>query len=139
MLTVKFWVRIPVGSPYRLIHGTFRAVFEMAAESSKHNLIKIGKRKYRNPIYLAKEWRRVLDKGEYSSSFALARHLGVSRARVTQMLNLLKLSHSVMAIIKGLGDPLPNKHLCERKLRPLLGLPEEDQIAMVRSMFGLTV
>ena len=62
----------------------------MPVTLSNHNLIKIGKGKYRNPIFLAREWRRSLDNGEYVSPAALARHVNVSRARVTQIMNLLK-------------------------------------------------
>jgi hypothetical protein len=111
----------------------------MPSIAFSRNLIKISRRQYRNPIYLAKEWRRVLDKGEYSSASALAKNLGVSRARVTQVLNLLKLAPAVISTVKELGDPLPNQRLCERKLRPLLGLPEEVQIALLSSILGLTV
>jgi hypothetical protein len=61
-----------IGSPNGSIHRTFRAVFEMPVTKSNHNLIKIRKRQYRNPIYLAREWRRALDDGEYTSPAALA-------------------------------------------------------------------
>jgi hypothetical protein len=110
----------------------------MPSIAFRRSLIKINRRQYRNPVYLAKELYEGLDKGKYSSASALACHLGVSRARVTQVLNLLKLSPPVIAAIEELGDPLPNGHLCERKLRPLLGLPEEDQIARLSSILWLT-
>ena len=94
-----------------------------------HNLIKIAKRQYRNPIFLAKEWRQALDNGEYASAADLARRLKVSRARVTQILNLLKLSPEVIEIIVSLGDPIRYPTMTERKLRPLLSLPIKQQIA----------
>jgi len=97
-----------------------------------HNLIKVGKRQYRNPIYLAKEWRRALDDGVYYSPAALARRLKVSRARVTQILNLLKLSSEVIEMISSLGDPIQGPVVTERKLRPLLGLPIEQQITQTK-------
>ena len=82
---VDRWKRrlIGGGSPNGLKDRTFRATFEMPVTKYNHNLIKICKRKYRNPIYLAREWRRDLDNGEYASPAALARHLKVSKARVT--------------------------------------------------------
>ena len=91
-----------------------------------HNLIKLGKRKYRNPIYLAKEWRRVLDSGHCSSPATLARHLQVSRARVTQVLILLKLAPEVEEMIYSLGDPISSQMVAERRLRPLLGMAVEN-------------
>jgi hypothetical protein len=39
---------------------------------------------------LARHYLALLDSGKFESRAALARHLGVSRARVTQVLNRLK-------------------------------------------------
>jgi len=44
----------------------------------------------RDPLRLARYYRSLLDSGKFESRAALARHLGVSRARVTQVLNRLK-------------------------------------------------
>jgi hypothetical protein len=99
---------------------------------SSPNLLKIGKRQYRNPIYVAKEWRKVLKSGEYPSFAALARHLEVSRSRVTQIMNLLQLSPEVIDMISSLGDPIRYPIMTERKLRPLLGLPIKQQIAQAK-------
>jgi len=126
-----------LGSPNGSIHRTFRAVFEMSVTPFNHNLIKIGKRQYRNPIYLAREWREALNNGEYASPAALARHLKVSRARVTQILNLLKLSPEVVEMISSLGDPLGSSFVSERTLRPLLSLTAEQQRDKVKIMFDL--
>ena len=93
-----------------------------------HNLIKVGKRRYRNPIYLAKEWRKALDHGEYTSPAALARSLKISRARVTQIMNLLYLSPEAITLISSLGDPLRKPVITERKLRQLSGMAPEKQV-----------
>ena len=99
-----------------------------------HNLIRIGKRQYRNPIYLAREWRKVLDEGKFTSLAELSRDLKVSRARVTQILNLLKLAPDVAENISSLGDPLINPIISERRLRPLLALNAEQQKSLVEAM-----
>lgn len=99
-----------------------------------HNLIKISKRQYRNPIYLAREWRKALDNGKYASRADLACHLHVSRARVTQILNLLKLSTEVIEMICSLGDPLKSPFVSERRLRPLLRLTPERHKAEIETM-----
>jgi hypothetical protein len=101
---------------------------------NKCNLIKIGKRQYRNPVYLAREWRKALGTGEYASPAALAHHLKVSRARVTQVLNLLKLSPEVVDVISSLGDPMKTHVVSERRLRPLLALKDEQQMDHVNRM-----
>jgi hypothetical protein len=106
----------------------------MPVTSSNHNLIKICKQQHRNPIYLAREWRRALDNDEYASSADLARHLKVSRARVTQVLNLLKLSPEVIDMISSSGDPLRNPNISERRLRPLLALKDDQQKMQVEIM-----
>lgn len=123
-----------IGSPNRSIHRTFRATFEMPVIQANQNLIKVGKRRYRNPVYLAREWQRLLKNGECSSPAALSRYLQVSRARVTQVLNLLQLSPEVVEMISSLGDPLGSPVIVERRLRPLLMLNAEQQKKQVGIM-----
>jgi ParB-like chromosome segregation protein Spo0J len=108
----------------------------MPVPEFNHNLIKISKRQYRNPIHLAKEWREALDKGRYASPAALALNLKVSRARVTQILNLLKLSPEVIQMISSFGDPLRSPFVTERRLRPLLSLNLEQQKVRVEIMLS---
>jgi hypothetical protein len=66
---------------------------------------------------LAREWREAIEKGQYKSQADLARKKGISRARVTQVLNLLKLDAEVQEMVVSLGDPLPSGSVTERKLR----------------------
>ena len=122
------------GSPNRSIHRTFRAVFEMVVARSGHNLIRVDKAQYRNPLYLAMEWQRALDSGQCESLSALARHFKVSRARVTQIMNLLSLSPEVIDIIHSLGDPINSHVVAERRLRPLLSLPDGEQAKQIKAL-----
>lgn len=69
----------------------------------------------------------MLDSGEVSSQAELARNLGVSRVRVTQILRLLRLDPDVLESLSGLGDPLPSPVITERLLRPLVDLPANEQ------------
>ncbi len=71
---------------------------------------------------LAQEWQQILGTGSHASPAALARHLGVSRARVTQVLRLLSLSPEVQHALIALGDPLTSPCITERKLRPVVYL-----------------
>lgn len=43
-----------------------------------------------DPLKLARHYQALLDTGRFENRAALARHLGVSRARVTQVLRRLK-------------------------------------------------
>ena len=67
----------------------------------------------------------MLDSGGYESKAELARKLGVSRARVTQVLNLLKLNPTMIRKITQLGDPLGSPVMTERKLREIAGFPHK--------------
>lgn len=124
-----------IGSPYKSEDRTFRAVFQLInfPHGSKPGKTKPA-RTYRNPIFLAREWRKTLDSGEYASQTALARKLGVSRVRVTQVLNLLKLIPEVLEKVAGLGNPLTSPIVTERRLRPLIPLPEAEQKRRAENM-----
>ena len=54
---------------------------------------------------------------EELSRAELARKLGLSRARVTQMLNLLKLPDSIISEIEKMGDHWIRQLVTERQLR----------------------
>ena len=77
-------------------------------------------RTHRNPVFLAREWKKMLESSKYASQTALARKLGVSRARVNQMLRLLKLPPEIQESMIRMGDPLPSRKITERKLRSSL-------------------
>jgi predicted DNA-binding protein (UPF0251 family) len=91
---------------------------------------------YRNPIMVAQEWQDAIREGTYSSQADLARRMGLSRAKVTQMLRLFKLSPKVLEGIKSLGDPLPSPIVTERMLRPLIELDERAQRQRLKILFG---
>lgn len=64
------------------------------------------------------KYKTYLDRGEVKSQAELARKLGVSRAKVTQMLNLLNLDEGVQEFMLGLDDTDAQlKVLTERRLR----------------------
>jgi len=71
-----------------------------------------GKLVYSNPMTLALEWLKGLEEGRYASRAAIAKELGISRTRVTQIMNVLRLPSDL------LRDPLGN--LTERKIRAIL-------------------
>lgn len=64
----------------------------------------------------------------------LARSLGVSRARVTQTLRLLRLSPKVVKACASLGDPLPAPIVMERSLRALAAWPRREQVLRFRTV-----
>jgi len=48
----------------------------------------------------------MIDSGEAKNQTELAKFKGISRARVTQILNLLKLDSLIIQELERLGDPL---------------------------------
>ena len=92
----------------------------MPQPQTNQKITKISKHQYRNPIYLARQWRQDLFEGKYCSQADLSRKLGVSRARVTQILNLLKLPEEIVEKVYSMGDPLLKPVVTERNLRLLL-------------------
>ena len=75
---------------------------------------------YQNPIYLAKEYRRMIDSGKVKNQAELAKIKGISRARVTQILNLLNLDKSIINKLEQIGDPMDRKVISERELRKII-------------------
>ena len=81
------------GSPDCNIDRTFISKFYFPQKVTNPNKIK---RLYRNPIYLAKEYKEIINSGEVKNQAELARIKGISRVRVTQILNLLKPDKSII-------------------------------------------
>ena len=65
--------------------------------------------KYPNPIKTVLQYSQMLDDGQAQTQADLARLLGISRAKVTQMLNVLKLAEEIQDSVEGdrmaLGQP----------------------------------
>jgi hypothetical protein len=138
-----------VNSPNRSIDRTFRSVFSLdstprtASKTARTSCDKRkkgtkGQKHHRNPVVLAREWKEALDRGEYKSQADLARKKGVSRARVTQIMNLLKLDSEVQEMVVRLGDPLPTGSVTERNLRGLSSLSAREQRTRMRKILSFS-
>jgi transcriptional regulator with XRE-family HTH domain len=111
-------------------------VFEFHAfEKEPKSTSRKASRLYRNPVYLAQEWQKTFANGD-STPTDLARKLGVSRARVTQVLRIFNLAPEVLKAIAALGDPLPSPIVTERRLRPIVNLPAEEQRRRVETILA---
>lgn len=76
----------------------------------------------------------MLSVGECASRADLARKLGMTRARVTQVLGLLELTPEIVDALAALGDPLPKPIVTERGLRSLLDLPATEQKRVLQAI-----
>ena len=88
----------------------------------------------------ARAWRRLIDTGAVKNAAALARRHGVTRARVSQLLSLLRLAPEILAYIDGLDGTEGGLHLTARRLRDIAVLDDHDeQRARFRDLVGDTV
>jgi len=91
-------------------------------------------RTYRNPIFLAREWAEAMEGGNFRTQRAFAKAIGLSHARVSQMLGLLRLCPDAREALDALGDPLYSRKVTERKLRPFTNLTKVEQKQGLREM-----
>lgn len=108
------------------VEQTFTIVFDGFTGHARVNRRSERPRQYRNALVVAQEWHALMTECSLSQT-DLARKLGVSRARVTQVLRLLDLDPKVAATIVALGDPLPRQVITDQALWPLIDQPVEQQ------------
>lgn len=75
----------------------------------------------------AQEWRRQLDAGEVENQAAIARREGITRARVTQVIGLLRLAPEIQEQILNLPKSVERTPITERALRPLANIERSDK------------
>lgn len=79
-------------------------------------------------LTLARQFQGLLDNGAARNRAALARRFTLTRARVTQIMKLLKLSPEVIAYIENYRPAVT-----ERALRPMLTAPPDQQLRFVQA------
>ena len=67
----------------------------------------------------ALEWQALLESGEASNQAAIARQEGITRARVTQVMGLLRLAPEIQQHVLSLPDMVHRPAITERALRPI--------------------
>ena len=83
----------------------------------KDNKIHEVNKPQKHIIHKAIEWKRMLDARSVRSYGEIAGKEGLTRARVTQIMNLLKLPPKWKAFLAGLDDPKDIRKYSERRLR----------------------
>jgi hypothetical protein len=81
-------------------------------------------------LRLARQLRHQLDSGVHKNQSAMARALGLSRNRITQILNVLRLAPDIQQRLLDCGHEV---RLSEKWLRPVLQEPDHDK---QRQMLG---
>jgi len=75
------------------------------------------------------EWQALLASGEAPNQAAIARRDGITRARVTQVMGLLRLAPEIQQHVLSMPEMVRRPAVTERALRPIAQLPQErDQL-----------
>ena len=80
----------------------------------------------------AQEWRRQLDAGEVRNQAEIARREEITRARVTQVMGLLRLDPEIQEQVLSLRAMIRRSAISERALRPIAQIGDLDR---QRSLF----
>lgn len=80
----------------------------------------------------AQEWHRQLEAGEARTQAEIARREGITRARVTQVMGLLRLAPEIQEHVLSLPDAVRRPAITERALRPIAQL---ESVADQRTRF----
>ena len=106
------------------------------AFEDKSPIFRVGKKAvptaktYPNSLKVALKYKEMLALGQSDSQADLGRILGVSQAKVTQMINLLNLDVEIQEFMLDLHDTDTRlKALTERRLRPLVRMSGQAQRA----------
>ena len=78
-------------------------------------------------LQMALEWQRELDAGEVDTQAEIARREGITRARVTQIMALLRLVPEIRERVLSTANSVGRSSISERALRPIAQL--EDPVA----------
>ena len=83
----------------------------------------------KNPILEAKKYLKFLEENPNDSYTDAGKYFAVSRARITQMINLVnKLPKKVVDFVSKIKDPELLVYFTERRLRPLTQINNFDDI-----------
>jgi len=117
------------GSPEGHELGTFKLVLELPNFVRQPKAVQPKAIITRpNPIVMVEGWQMAIQSGEVVSKAQLAAKLGLTRARITQLFDLLELAPEVRQWVADLGDPLLTNYPSIRFLRSLLCLPGPEQV-----------
>ena len=86
------------------------------------------------------EWKSLLEAGKVISQADIACQEGITRARVTQVMGLLRLAPEIQEKILALPCSLHRRPVTERLLRPIGAIPDQrDQVREFNRFLGLGV
>ena len=79
------------------------------------------------------EWQALLETGEFPNRAEIASLKGITRARVTQIMGMLRLAPEIQKHILSMPDVVSRPAVTERALRPIAQLDAADQAGAFKS------
>ncbi len=84
-------------------------------------------------LQMAMEWQRQLDAGEVDTQAEMARREGITQARVTQVMGMLRLAPEIREHILAMPETIGRAAITERALRPIAQIEDPgEQIALLQ-------
>jgi len=85
------------------------------------------------------EWQALLESGDAPNQAAIIRREGITRARVTQVMGMLRLAPEIQQQVLSLPDIVRRPAITERALRPIAQIENhEQQVASFHSFISHT-
>jgi len=123
-------VEIALGPKGAFVKGNFGALTRRAPPDQVVSAVPPGRgdpkppREPKTPrvvelLRKANEWKALLESGKVASQAEIALREGITRARVTQVMGLLRLAPEIREKILSLPDTLHRPPMTERMLRPI--------------------
>lgn len=111
-----------IGSPFRPYARNWSSYLVFLSKPPKDNDLQEENEPAIHPIHLAFEFQKLLERELVNSRSELAEGYGLSRARVTQVMNLLVLAPEIQEHLLRLEDKRSVRAFSERRLRGLARL-----------------
>ena len=133
-------VEIALGPKGAFVNGNFGALTRRAPPGQVVSAVPPGRGDPKPPLEpktprvvellrKANEWNALLESGTIASQAAIARREGVTRARVTQIMGLLRLAPEIQEKILSSPGTLHCRYVTERMLRPIGAIADQrDQL-----------
>lgn len=85
------------------------------------------------------EWQALLESGDVADQAGIARREGITRARVTQVMGMLRLAPEIQQHVLAMPEAVRRPAITERALRPLAKIEDaKQQLAQFRSLSPTT-
>ena len=129
-------VEIALGPKEAFVNGNFGALTRRAPPGQVVSAVPPGRGDPKPPLEpktprvvellrKANEWKALLESGTIASQADIARREGVTRARVTQIMGLLRLAPEIQGKILALPDDFHSSNVTERILRPIGAIADQ--------------